>query len=46
MRDYEYSDLYFDSHLDKQIKIEVVGTGITIDTSMIDLDAFELDEIL
>ena len=46
MRDYEYSDLYFDSHLDKQIKIEVVGTGITIDNSMIELDAFELDEIL
>ena len=46
MRDYEYSDLYFDAHLDKQIKIEVVGTGITIDNSMIELDAFELDEIL
>lgn len=46
MRDYKYSDLYFDSHLDKQIKIEVVGTGITIDNSMIELDAFELDEIL
>lgn len=46
MRDYEYSDLYFDSHLDKQIKIEVVGAGITIDNSMIELDAFELDEIL
>lgn len=46
MRDYEYSDLYFDSHLDKQIKIDVVGTGITIDNSMIELDAFELDEIL
>lgn len=46
MRDYEYSDLYFDSHLDKQIKIDVVGTGITIDNSMIELDAFELDEML
>ena len=46
MRNYEYSDLYFDAHLDKQIKIEVVGTGITIDNSMIELDAFELDEIL
>ena len=46
MRDYEYSDLYFDAHLDKQIKIEVVGTGITIDNSMIELDAFALDEIL
>lgn len=46
MRDYEYSDLYFDSHLDKQMRIEVVGTGITIDNSMIELDAFELDEIL
>ena len=46
MRDYEYSDLYFDAHLDKQIKIEVVGAGITIDNSMIELDAFELDEIL
>ena len=46
MRDYEYSDLYFDAHLDKQMKIEVVGTGITIDNSMIELDAFELDEIL
>ena len=46
MRDYEYSDLYFDSHLDKQMKIEVVGTGITIDNSMIELDAFALDEML
>lgn len=46
MRDYEYSDLYFDAHLDKQMKIEVLGTGITIDNSMIELDAFELDEIL
>lgn len=46
MRDYEYSDLYFDSHLDKQMRIEVVGTGITIDNSMIELDAFELDETL
>lgn len=46
MRDYEYSDLYFDSHLDKQMRIEVDGTGITIDNSMIELDAFELDEIL
>lgn len=46
MRDYEYSDLYFDAHLDKQIRIEVLGTGITIDNSMIELDAFELDEIL
>lgn len=46
MRDYEYSDLYFDAHLDKQIKIEVLGTGITIDNSMIELDAFELDEML
>lgn len=46
MRDYVYSDLYFDAHLDKQMKIEVVGTGITIDNSMIELDAFELDESL
>lgn len=46
MRDYEYSDLYFDAHLDKQMRIEVVGTDITIDNSMIELDAFELDEIL
>ena len=46
MRDYEYSDLYFDAHLDKQMRIEVLGTGITIDNSMIELDAFELDEIL
>src|SRR5574340_812443 len=46
MRDYEYSDLYFDAHRDKQMKIEVLGTGITIDNSMIELDAFELDEIL
>lgn len=46
MRDYEYSDLYFDAHLDKQMQIEVLGTGITIDNSMIELDAFELDEIL
>lgn len=46
MRDYEYSDLYFDSHLDKQMHIDVVGTGITIDNSMIELDAFELDETL
>lgn len=46
MRDYEYSDLYFDAHLDKQMRIEVVGTGITIDNSMIELDAFELDETL
>ena len=46
MRDYEYSDLYFDAHLDKQMQIEVLGTGITIDNSMIELDAFELDEML
>lgn len=46
MRDYEYSDLYFDAHLDKQMRIEVLGTGITIDNSMIELDAFELDEML
>lgn len=46
MRDYEYSDLYFDSHLDKQMRIDVVGTGIAIDNSMIELDAFELDETL
>lgn len=46
MRDYEYADLYFDAHLDKQMRIEVVGAGITIDNSMIELDAFELDEIL
>lgn len=46
MRDYEYSDLYFDAHLDKQIKIDVVGTGIMIDNSMIELDAFELNETL
>lgn len=46
MRDYDYSDLYFDSHLDKQMRIEVVGAGITIDNSMIELDAFELDETL
>lgn len=46
MRDYEYSDLYFDAHLDKQMRIEVLGTDITIDNSMIELDAFELDEIL
>lgn len=46
MRDYEYSDLYFDSHLDKQMHIEVIGTGIMIDNSMIELDAFELDETL
>lgn len=46
MRDYEYSDLYFDSHLDKQMQIEVVGTGIMIDNSMIELDAFELNETL
>lgn len=46
MHDYKYSDLYFDAHLDKQMQIEVVGTGIMIDNSMIELDAFELDEIL
>ena len=46
MRDYEYSDLYFDAHLDKQMRIEVLGAGITIDNSMIELDAFELDEML
>ena len=46
MRNYEYSDLYFDEHLDKQMRIDVVGTGIAIDNSMIELDAFELDEIL
>lgn len=46
MRDCEYSDLYFDAHLDKQMKIEAIGTGITIDNSMIELDAFELDETL
>ena len=46
MRDYEYADLYFDAHLDKQMRIEVLGTGITIDNSMIELDAFELDEML
>ena len=46
MRDYEYADLYFDAYLDKQMRIEVVGTGITIDNSMIELDAFELDETL
>lgn len=46
MRDYEYSDLYFDSQHDKKMKIDVAGTGITIDNSMIELDAFELDETL
>ena len=46
MRDYKYGDLYFDSQHDKQMKIDVVGTGIVIDNSMIEMEAFELDETL
>lgn len=46
MRDYKYGDLYFDTQHDKQIKIDVVGTGIVIDNSMIEMEAFELDETL
>ncbi|MDY3275599.1 MAG: tail fiber domain-containing protein [Agathobacter sp.] len=46
MRDYKYGDFYFDSQHDKQMKIDVVGTGIVIDNSMIEMEAFELDEAL
>lgn len=46
MRDYKYGDFYFDSQHDKQMKIDVVGTGIVIDNSMIEMEAFELDETL
>lgn len=46
MRDYKYGDLYFDTQHDKQMKIDVVGTGIVIDNSMIEMEAFELDETL
>ena len=37
MRDYKYGDLYFDSQHDKQMKIDVAGTGIVIDNSMIEM---------
>ena len=46
MRDYKYGDLYFDTQHDNQMKIDVVGTGIVIDNSMIEMEAFELDETL
>lgn len=46
MRDYKYGDLYFDTQHDKQMKIDVVGTGIVIDNSMIEMEAFGLDETL
>ena len=46
MRDCKYGDLYFDTQHDKQMKIDVVGTGIVIDNSMIEMEAFELDETL
>ena len=46
MRNHKYGDLYFDSQHDKQMKIDVVGTGIVIDNSMIEMEAFELDETL
>lgn len=46
MRDYKYGDFYFDSQHDKQMKIEVPGIGITIDNSMIEQEAFEMNETL
>ena len=46
MRDYKYGDLYFDTQHDKQMKIEVTSIGITIDNSMIEQEAFEMNETL
>lgn len=46
MKENAYSDLYFLDSVDKQIVIEVVGTGISIDNSMIEQGTFSLTETL
>ena len=46
MKDYKHSELYFADYTDKQILIDVVDTGITIDNSMIEQGSFSLTETL
>ncbi|MCI7131215.1 MAG: hypothetical protein MSA09_11850 [Lachnospiraceae bacterium] len=46
MKENKYADLYFQDSVDKQILMEVVGTGITIDNSMIEQGSFSLTETL
>ena len=46
MKDNKYSDLYFQDSVDKQIVMEVVGTGISIDNSMMEQGSFSLTETL
>lgn len=46
MKDYRYSDLYFMDSVDKQMVMEVIGTDISIDNSMIEQGSFSLTETL
>lgn len=46
MREYKYSDLYFEDSVDKKCEMEIVGTGLTIDNSMRVQGTFSLTEVL